>query len=134
MEDANKADTVKLKRRDNHNIISPGLAAMMHFYPRSGKNIAWGGLFGVGAGFQSTEDINFSLYTGVSLVMGKRQKIMLSAGFSFLRVERLKDKQFEIDKEYPISKIDLANSTEKVFKSSGFLSISYNITNRIEIK
>lgn len=126
-------DSVTLEKQDNNNAISPGIAAMMHFYPRTGKNAAVGGLFGVGAGFQSVSDVNFSLYAGASVVLGKRQKIMLNAGISYLRVERLKSPEFKAGDKYAAPKITIGDVTEKVFKPSFFLSISYNLTNRIEI-
>lgn len=125
-------DKIILRQRDNNNSINPGIGALMHFYKRSGTNTSFGGLFGVGAGFQTIEDVNLSFYTGFSLVMGKKQKIMLNTGISFLNVERLKETEFEIDKEYNSSDFDLNNVTEKVFKPSFFLSLTYNITNRVE--
>ncbi len=127
-------DSVTLETRPNNNEISPGVAAMMHFYRRSGKSWGnWGGLFGVGAGFQSIDDVNLSLYAGVSGVFGKTQKVMIGAGFGFLRVDRLKDSQFTAGGKYAIKKIELGNVTEKVFRSSLFLTISYNLTTRKEI-
>lgn len=127
-------DSVTLEKQDNNNAISPGIAAMMHFYPRTGKNWAVGGLFGVGAGFQSVSDVNFSLYAGASVVLGKRQKIMLNTGVSYLRVERLKSPEFKAGSKYETARIVIGDVTEKVFKPSFFLSISYNLTNRVEIK
>ncbi|MGV3465064.1 MAG: hypothetical protein ACO1OT_07210, partial [Heyndrickxia sp.] len=133
-EGVNKLDTVILRQRDNNNAISPSIGALMHFYPRTGKYNGWGGLFGVGAGFQTIEDIDLSIFAGLSYVIGKKQKLMLNTGVSYLRVDRLKDVEFVVDKEYSVNKIALANVTEKVFKPSFFLSISYNLSNRVEIK
>jgi hypothetical protein len=121
-----------LKKRENNNNISPGIAAMMHFYRRSGTEVSWGGLLGAGAGFQNIDDAEVSFYTGLSLVLGKKQKIMINGGISFLSVERLKTEQYETDKEYLTSGINLVDVTEKVFKGSFFLSLSYNLTNRVE--
>lgn len=132
--DVANPDLAYLRLRDNKNVFSPGLAAMMHFYNRSGRDVSFGGMFGVGAGFQSVDDLNFSLYVGGSAVMGKRQKIILSAGASFLRVDRLKTKEFEVDKQYLAADFDLSGVTEKVFRPSFFFSISYNISNREEVK
>ncbi|MBL7729826.1 MAG: hypothetical protein JNM88_01500 [Chitinophagaceae bacterium] len=134
LEDSPKPDTVFLRQRDNNNSVSPGIAAQMHIYRRTGRNNALAAMFGVGAGFQSTSDANFTLFGGASWVMGKSQKVMVSLGISYLQVERLKNKEFNIGTEYAVSKITLGNVTEKVFKPSGFLSISYNLTNRIEVK
>ena len=121
-----------LRERDNNNVVNPGVGAFMHIYRRAGKNVSWGGLFGVGAGFQSIDDANLSFYTGLSVIMGKKQKVMLNAGLSFLNVERLKESEFVIGNEYTTDGFDLGDVTEKVFKSSFFLSITYNLTNRNE--
>lgn len=121
-----------LKQRDNGNVVSPGLAAMMHFYRRSGKDFSWGGMMGVGAGFQAVDDADVSFYTGLSAVLGKSQKIMLSAGVSFLKVDRLKEGEYAVDTVYNTANVTLGDVTEKVIKSSFFLSISYSLTNRIE--
>lgn len=127
-------DSVKLTKLDNNNAISPNLAAMMHVYSRGANGFALGGLFGVGVGFQSVQDVNLSVFTGVSLVMGKREKVMVNAGCSWLRIDRIKNKQFEDSKNYASAKITLGDVTEKVFKPSFFIGISYNLTNKVEIK
>ncbi len=119
-----------LQKRENGNEISPSVAALMHFYPRTGRPTALGGLFGIGAGFQSISDINFSLFTGITYILGKKQKIMLNGGLSYLRVDRLKLNQFQVGDEYE-SNILLSDVTEKVFKASPFLSITYNIATRV---
>lgn len=134
LEPVPNTNSVTFLQRDNNNAISPGLAAMMHFYKRSGTNAAIGGLFGVGAGFQSVQDANISIYAGASAVLGKREKIMLNMGVSYLSVSRLKNKEFVPGTQYDASKIDIGSITEKVFKPSFFLSISYNLTNKVEVK
>lgn len=130
LEDSETDDYSILKERKNKNVISPGIGAMMHFYRRTGSTNSWGGLFGIGAGFQSIDDVDLSFYTGISLILGKEQKIMINTGLSFLNVDRLKSDQFNIDDEYLTSGIELNEVTEKVFKSSFFLSVSYSLANR----
>jgi hypothetical protein len=127
-------DSVKLKKLDNNNAVSPSLAAMMHIYSRGAKGFALGWLFGVGVGFQSTTQLNVNIYTGISLVAGKREKVMFNAGCSWLRVDRIKNKQFADGTNYAASKITLGDVTEKVFKPSFFFGISYNLTNKVEVK
>lgn len=119
---------VILRQRDNNNAVSPGIAAMMHFYPRRAQNIAYGGMFGVGAGFQGIEDADISFYAGASVILGKREKIILSLGVSYLNVDRIKNNEFKADNEYVPANIDLNNVTEKVLDGSFFLSISYAIS------
>ena len=117
---------------NNNNTISPSIAAMMHFYGRSGKTSSIGGLFGVGAGFQSINDVNLSIVAGLSMILGKREKIMLNTGVSYLRIERLKTNQYIDGGKYSPSKVSISDVTEKVFKPSFFLSISYNLTRRVQ--
>jgi hypothetical protein len=123
-----------LQKLNNNNAISPGIAAMMHFYGRRGKNVNYGGLFGLGAGFQTVQDPNLSFYLGGSIIFGKREKLMLNAGVSYLSVDRLKTNQFVEGKQYNTSKVNIADLTEKTILPSFFFGISYNLTNRIEVK
>lgn len=132
LENSETDDISILRQRNNNNVLNPSIGALMHFYQRSGKTASFGGLFGVGAGFQNIDDVNLSLYTGVTLVLGKSKKIMLNTGISFLSVKRLKEDEFEIGNEYNTTNFDLNSVTEQVFKSSFFLSLTYNLTNRIE--
>lgn len=120
-----------LRQRDNNNSGTPGLAAIMHFYDRVANETAIGGLFGVGAGFQTIDDVDLSFYIGGTVVLGKKQKVMLNAGLSFLRVDRIKDKEYVVGNEYTTLNFDVNNVVEKVFKSSFFISLSYNITKRV---
>ena len=133
LEKTSNSDMVTLKGRNNNNNISPGIGAFMHAYPRSGKFTSIGGMFGIGAGFQNTSTTNFNIYFGLTGVLGKTQRIMISSGVSYLRVERIKNDQFEEGIKYPVSEINIDNVTEKVYKPSFFFSISYNLTNRVEV-
>lgn len=133
LKETSSSDTVTLKQRSNNNKITPGIGAFMHAYPRSGKFTSIGGMFGIGAGFQNTSDLNFNLYFGLTSVLGKTQRIMISSGVSYLRVERIKNDQFEENTKYPVSEISIDDVTEKVYKPSFFLAVSFNLTNRIEV-
>jgi hypothetical protein len=126
-------DSVTLTSRSNNNAVSPGIAAMMHAYGRSGRSAAFGGCFGVGANVENFDNVKASFYLGASAIFGKRQKLTVSTGFSFLKVERLRETEFETRK-YKIDAIKLSDVTEKVFRLSGFLSIGYNLTTRTEVK
>ncbi len=121
-----------LRQRDNNNAGVPGLAAMMHIYDRVATETAIGGLFGVGAGFQSIEDVDLSFYLGASIILGKKQKVMINTGLSFLRVDRLKEKEFEVGKEYTTQDFVINDVVEKVFKPSFFISLSYSLAKRVD--
>jgi len=58
---------------------------------------------------------------------------MLGAGLSYLQISRLKDGEFVLGRDYSTS-IPINDLTEKVYKKSFFITLSYSLTNRIEIK
>ncbi|MEQ6167300.1 hypothetical protein AAOE16_08905 [Ekhidna sp. MALMAid0563] len=118
-----------LRKTVESDAVRPGVAAMIHAYPRTGKGLNVGWMLGVGAGFQSTDDLNFSLYSGPTFVVGKREKFMFSLGWSFHNVDRLKE-EYRVGEGYPADEIDTNNLTQKYFKSSFFLSLSYAIGSR----
>ena len=121
-----------LRQRDNNNVAIPGLAAMMHFFNRDPDEKTFGGLFGVGAGFQDIKDVNLSFYLGGSYILGKSQKLFLNAGLSFFKVDRIKSDEYLSDKEYTTLDFDTNNVVEKVFKTSFFISLSYNFAKRVD--
>lgn len=133
LEETPNSDEVILRRRANNNVIIPSLGAFMHVYRRSAKWAAIGGMFGIGVGFQSTSEVNANLFLGLTAVLGKQQKVMLSGGASYLKVDRIKSEQYVEGNNYDATKINLADVTERVYKPSGFISISYNLSNRTEI-
>lgn len=122
-----------LTKGDNANVVRPGIAAMLHAYPRTGKDFAAGFMMGVGAGFTNENALTASYYLGGSLVLGKSQKIMINAGLSFLSVDRLKA-GYTAGNEYIIESTKIADVTEKALLPSFFFGISYNITNRVVVK
>lgn len=117
----------------NANVVRPNIAAMLHAYPRTGKNYAAGFMMGVGAGFKAENTLTASYYLGGSLVLGKSQKIILNTGVSFLAVDRLKA-DYRTDVGYPVETTKISDVTEKALKPSFFFGISYNITNRVIVK
>ncbi|MBX2968227.1 MAG: hypothetical protein KF803_02565 [Cyclobacteriaceae bacterium] len=124
--------TIMLTKSKNRSVIFPAVAAMFHAYRRSGTEVNWGIMMGVGAGFKPDETLNASYYLGPTLILGKHQKIMFCAGVSFLPVSRLKS-IYQNNGIYN-SDLNLSDITEKVIKGSFFISLSYNLTNRIEVK
>jgi hypothetical protein len=118
---------------ENANVVRPGIAAMLHAHPRSGKNYAAGFMVGVGAGFKAENTLTASYYFGGSLILGKGQKVILNTGVSFLSVDRLKV-DYQVGNTYSIESTKISDITEKVLKPSFFFGISYNITNRIIVK
>lgn len=121
---------VGLRALQNRHAINPTLAGMMHFYKRNCKKIAFGGAFGLGAGFETISDIDLSFLLGGSMILGKEKLVILSLGVSFLKVDRLKKDQFNTTTQYEKSVVNLDSVTEKVFRPSLGFAISYNMARR----
>ncbi|MCE6989806.1 hypothetical protein [Dyadobacter sp. CY323] len=119
----------KLEKADNYNKVRPGIAAMMHAYPRTGKNHAVGFMMGVGAGFKEENTLVASYYLGGSIVLGKSQRIIINSGVSFISVDRLKP-EYQEGASYK-TETKLAEITEKAIRPAFFIGVSYNIANRI---
>lgn len=127
-------DSMTVKANDNNNAVYPGIAAMMHFYPRTGTHAAYGFTLGVGAGFKSFNDVNASAYLGGSIILGKYRKIAVSSGLSYLRVDRLKSPQYQADQRYTEKITDVAQVTAKIYRPSIFLAVTYSLATRTVIK
>lgn len=63
----------------------PALASFLHFYTVGKNNLSWGGSVGVGA--QQGQSLAFFL--GPSLLLGKRDRLVVTAGIMGARAERL---------------------------------------------
>lgn len=126
-------ETGILKKASPPDAIRPGTAAMIHAYRRTGKEASIGLMFGVGVGFESFDDVDLSLYVGPTVVVGKREKFMISSGFSFHRVDRLRG-GLEVGTTYNLTDIDLDNITQKLIRPSCFISLSYALGTRVVIK
>jgi hypothetical protein len=123
-----------LKKNKNQNLFMPAIAATIHCYKRTDKNIGWGAMFGVGAGFETISDADLTLYLGVTAVLGKSEKLMLSAGVCGRNVDRLKTDQFKENSSYKMTGFNTNDVTQKVMLPSFFFGLSYSLTNRVEVK
>ena len=125
-------DDKKLQQQSKNNALTPGITSMIHFYPRTSKGVAFGGMFGINADFKEITDINLGFLAGPSIILGRSQKIILSGGISFSKVSRLKDGEYKIGTVYNDTKIE--DVTNKILQPSWFCSFSYSITKRNVVK
>jgi len=120
----NKKEIVLTSKND----FTPMLAGMFHTsFRRSGM---WAIGLTLGASLNvETFQLN-SLFPGVSILIGKKQKFILTAGPSFRQVDVLKD-NYETDTLYPVGDFsDTSQLTSKQFKIGGFFGITYNLTQK----
>lgn len=110
------------------NTITPSVSSMMHVYPRNYKGMTIGGTFGVNAEVKELTDINLGFLAGASAILGKSQKVIISTGVSYLKVNRLKDGQYKVGTVYSDTKID--DVTERVLRPSWFVAVSLSLAKR----
>ncbi len=127
-------DNDKKLQRGNSAALTPGLAPMIHFYRRTCNSVGWGGMFGINADFKELTDVNLGFLGGLSVIVGRAQKIIFSAGISYSKVSRLKKGEFDVDKAYDDTDFNIENVTQRILKPSAFFSFSYSITNRRVMK
>lgn len=108
--------------------ITPAVSSMIHVYRRRYRGIAVGGTFGVNAEIKELTDINLGFLAGVSTILGKSQKVILSTGVNYLKVNRLKEGQYKVGTVYSDTKID--DVTERVLRPSWFVAVSLNLARR----
>lgn len=111
--------------------LVPTVAAMMHVARRVHKNCAFGGVFGINAGFKELTDINLGFLAGFSAIVGRSQKAIVSTGVSYLKVNRLKG-QYTAGKPYP--EVNIEDVTESVLRPSWFIAVSLNLGKRNIVK
>ena len=70
------------------NNFTPNIAAYLNFYPYNGKNVAFGGTFGVGVPI-SDDNRNFSFLLGASTIFGSDNKLVLNYGATLGQVNQL---------------------------------------------
>lgn len=91
-------------------------------------------MFGVNADVKELTDVNLGFLGGLSVIVGRSQKIIFSAGIGYSKVSRLKKGEFDVNKTYDDTNFKIENVTERILQPSGFFSFSYNITNRKVMK
>lgn len=124
-----------LQQRDKSEFfdaVTPGIASMMHFYRRTHKDVAFGGMFGINADLKELTDVNLGFLAGASAILGRSHKVIVSTGISYSKVNRLKEGEFKVGTAYKDTKID--DVVERVLRPSWFIAISLNLAKRTGVK
>jgi hypothetical protein len=108
------------------NVFTPTLAGMFHTSFRRNGMWAFGLTLGASLNVE-TFQLN-SLFPGISLLIGKKQKFVITTGPAFKQVETLKS-NYETDTPYNEANLPSSSDlTSKQFKIGYFVGITYNLT------
>lgn len=102
--------------------VSFAAGSLINIYPRF--NIARGGLnFGLSFGASVGNRVNY--YGGVSALIGRTQRIVLTYGLAFGKVKRLSELYTDRDKYYTVESGQFA--TREVIDHNWFFGLTYNL-------
>lgn len=121
----NLSDTTrKLMTAQRSHRLMLSVGGLLHFYQRSPAFVKLGGSFGASttAGFDE-----FNFHAGPSLILGNKNRVVLTAGVTF-KSSKVLDQQLTEGGTYQTKYSPDAIPTVAVFpKLGGFLAISYNL-------
>ncbi|WP_342327572.1 hypothetical protein [Pedobacter sp. FW305-3-2-15-E-R2A2] len=98
-----------------------GFSSLLHFYSRWTRDVNFALSLGVGLTLEDTPQVRYLL--GGSLLIGRVNRIAVSGGYSFGKINQLSGKY--TDSKTAVS--DTSLDTYKVLKGAAFIALSYNI-------
>lgn len=113
-------------KQTSDNKFTPVLAGIFHASFRQTGNAAWG--FSLGGALDVTNFNINSVFPGVSVLFGKKDKVIITVGPSFKKITELKA-NYKINEEVDPD-VSIDNLKTNNFKIGMFVGISYNLTNR----
>lgn len=115
---------------NNNSDYTPTIAGLLHTSFRTNSMFAFGFSLGVSI---NVIDLNFnSFFPGMSLLIGKREKIVFTIGPAFKKVNQIK--RIYEDNRTLASPIQIEDITSEQFKIGCFFGISYNLTTKQKSK
>lgn len=106
------------------NNYSPCISTFINFYPFSGRNIHWGGTFGVGIPVQSGGTSNLNFFLGGSAVLGGASKVAINGGLAIGQLPSLIAGQKVGDN---LGDKITTPEVKKVFMPGAFFGISFSL-------
>lgn len=115
-------------RSEDKDSFYPIIATFIHFYGQSAGNTSFGGAFGIGFPIITSDNVqSASFFFGPSLIIGRSERLVLSAGLVGAKVERLAQ-GFRVGDEF-ISQANVV-PTKSVYELGYFAGLSFNLFNK----
>lgn len=105
--------------------FSPCISTFLNFYPYSGKNVHWGGSFGVGIPVQNEGVSALNFFLGGSCVLGAGSRVVINGGLAIGQLTLL-DNGLKVNDN--LGDEFTLPATKKGFKPGGFFGISFAIS------
>lgn len=102
-----------------------GFASMIHIYSRWGKDVNVS--LSLGIGLTLIDDPQLRYMGGISLLLGRTNRIAITAGYMGGKVKELSDRYLNEDKSYRVvSSSENQLSTKTIMKGNFFFGVGYN--------
>jgi len=120
-----KTDSVQINYAKSNNQYLPSFGALLHVYKRTLTDVSWGGAFGLSV----NTDGSYSAYLGLSFLIGKQQRFIISGGLAGARIKYLSS-AYQVGDLLPVSRQIQAQDlpSEDVYRFGGFASITFNLS------
>lgn len=111
--------------KENKSKNNVGFSSLIHFYSRWGRviNVA----ASLGAGITLEDDPKVRYFTGASLLIGRVNRLALSTGWAFGKVEEISDRYWNGTGYKQVNSAETKLEMKKVLKTGWFIGLSYNI-------
>lgn len=120
--DGSISDSVQISKRNSNNVSQISIGAFGHVYTRIRREINLGGMFGVSL----SADQRIYYHAGLSALMGKNDRFVISTGVSIAKAKYL-DSQYDDNQTMKRSLAPTAIPMEEVTRAGFFISLSYNL-------
>tara|TARA_B100000508_G_C11424164_1_gene259924 strand:+ start:30 stop:947 length:918 start_codon:yes stop_codon:yes gene_type:complete len=119
-------DSVNVISRRNRDIISPSFIGFFNVSKRSASHFTYGLSLGVGITAEEGSVSLDNFFVGPSLVVGRFERVLLTAGVSFRNLPQLNE-SYEVGDEIP-NAFTLENVSKTTYRPGLFVAVSYNLT------
>ncbi len=107
---------------DDEDAFLPIISSFFHFYPQSRRQVSVGGTFGLGIGVGGENAGLQTYFFGPSLILGRSQRVVFTAGMAGGKVERLAQ-GYQVGDAYEVAVLP----TKSVYELGFFAGISFNL-------
>ena len=102
-----------------------GVSSLLHFYPKMTTFVNLAASLGAGVTINDKPKVRYLM--GGSLLLGRDNRVSITAGWSFGYVDQLSSKYTYLSSGTTANYSETSVPMQKVFKKSSFFSITYNI-------
>lgn len=122
----NATEMVTVRKSNTSSNYTPSVSALLNVYKRTSSNFKF---IGWSLGFGVSTKLRFRLYTGPTLIVGRKERVVISAGLAMGIMERLQD-GYTLNQPFALSHSDVPTVVPVVadrFSFGRYIAIGFNL-------